>query len=252
MRIVLTILLISYFFSNTFAQIRTDKLEEGDTSTYVVIIPFEDKMYLSDVEIDIDLAKHNNANVGYFKTMLQERIVKELAYELRTRANVLTFEYLPQKKNPDLEAFQSAVSYRVEKLEVLKVSDARGFKKIHKIDNDKSVKEMAYVTEANIREVEVFRELADKYRAEYVLYINQLEIRKAVDASQDKIQKNDYNREATIHYTIFSNSGKKINSGITFSAFPVHEKEISIIFGQYMLDAYKQIAEELPFLLSKN
>ena len=68
---------------------------------------------------------------------------------------------------------------------------------------------------------EVLNYLNKKYKAEYFLFINQLDIKN--DKDSYNITTNTYLRRVEVHYTILDRNGKQIDAGIASSSFSSKE-----------------------------
>ena len=84
-----------------------------------------------------------------------------------------------------------------------------------------------------------------KYKASHYIFINQLDVKRSADmryvASEEQ-----YKRELKVHYTIYNNLGKIINSGAIKSRFPSNQNDMDkIIKVQFPLIAQRIVANLL-------
>jgi len=243
----LLIFAVLFFVNKLNAQEEVYYIDENDTNAYVVIVPFEDKMYLSDVDIDIDLASHNKLNINQLKSAIKRNLSQEMAYQIKSRGNVLTFEEGVEKQNKDLNMFYSSITYVIDKTiikEKPKTESQNPIKNLKK--KSESTETEVFFTNSKVDKPDLFDNISSKYNAKYFVVINQVDVRKARDTKQEDIQMENYNRELKINYTIFDKRGQQLYAGASFSIFPNTEKSISFIIAQYAKDAIKEISSNVP------
>jgi hypothetical protein len=243
----LLILILLFSFKGVIAQEELYYIDENDTNAYVIIVPFEDKMYLSDVDIDLDLASNNKFNTTQLKAALKRNLIQEMAYQIKSRGNVLTFEEGYEKQNKGLNMFYSSITYIIDKTvikEKTKEENQNLIKGLRK--KPETASSEVFYTNSKVDKPELFNNVANKYNAKYFVVINQIDIRKARNTTQEEIQNNNYSRELKIHYTIFDKQGNQVSAGTNFSIFPNSEKSISFIVVQYAKEAIKEISNQVP------
>ncbi len=231
--------------------------------TSVLVIPFESKMYLSD--IDRDLGKANELNFQDIKAKFRAALDREIFIALKAYFNPLSFYAIePQESRAELGYIYNSIGYKYEVVpeeEVVKKESA-GKKLIGKFK--KKEKEEEHI-EAGIRRGEVVSQidnrekymkttlpnpkllpnLNQKYKASHYVFINQLDIKRSADkryvASEEQ-----YKREIKVHYTIFDNSGKQVSSGAIKSRFPSNQNDMDkIIKLQFPLIAQRIVSNLL-------
>ncbi len=231
------------------AQNTTSGEDEKPIDNYkasVLIIPFESKMYISD--IDKDLAVKNELNFQDIKAKFRAALDRELFIALKKYYNPLSFYSIePQEAIQELAYIYNSIGYKYEVVpveEVVKKENA-GTKLVEKLK--KKPKEEEYL-EAGIQNGEVVSQvdnrekymkttlpnekllpnLNEKYKVNHYIFINELDIKKAANdvyqASEEQ-----YQREIKVHYTIFDSSGKEISSGAIKSRFESEQNDIDKI-----------------------
>jgi len=225
----------------------------GDVS--VVIIPFEAKMYISD--IDRDLAQNHQMNFQEIKAKFRANLDREIFLALKKYTQPFSFYSMPQRDaNAELGYIYNSIGYKYEvvpELVVVKKENVgtkllRKFKKKEKDSDyiDASIQGGELVSQVDNREKymkttvvneKLLPNLNEKYGAQHYIFINQLDIKRGADmryAASDE----GYKREVKVHYTILDNLGEEVSSGAIKSRFSSNENDIDkIISVQFPLIA---------------
>ena len=236
--------LLLFLSISSFAQDKT-KINKADTESYILIVPFEDKMYVSDADIDIDLAVNNNLKPYLICTSVKFHVMKEVASSLRNVSNVMTFEEYETKKANDLNLIYSSIYYEYKLPK--KIQKKRNFTTnnvIFKTSKAKKIKQSKLLVK--VEDEEVFMAMSEKYNGDLFVFISQVEFKKAQGTTQEAIAKNEYFIQATIHYTLIDNKGKPLKSEVAIAYFPSHVNEIDHISKEFISTATKDIAYNLP------
>lgn len=182
----------------------------------VMIIPFENKMYMS--EIDYYINKETKMNTKQIRHEFRDGLNEQLYYALKKR------KFFPidlmsdtMKYNKDLKFIYGNIAY-----DYVKVPDQNNYqppvkeKKAKGIQNGQVVAE----TEAenkfmntHVLSPALVPYLYEKYHAKYYVFINELDLKASAVNPTDYIPQNA-KRKIVVHYTIFSVDAKEINSGI--------------------------------------
>jgi len=212
----------------------------------VVIIPFESKMYLSD--IDRDLAQNHQMNFQGIKAKFRANLDRELFIALKKNNKPFSFYSMPQRDaSAELGYIYNSIGYKYEVVpeEVVVKKENVGaillgkFKKKKKKDEyiKAGMQGGQIVSQVDNREKymkttlvndKLLPSLNSKFGAQYYIFVNQLGIKRGADmryAASDE----GYKREIKVHYTIFENSGKEVSSGAIKSRFSSRENDIDKI-----------------------
>jgi hypothetical protein len=244
-KLILPIFLM--LLNSVFAQ-QEKYFDEDDTSSYVLIIPFEDKMYLSESDISVDLSKHNKYSSSQLNGSVKFHIMREISASVRKMGDVMTFEDYELKKASDLKALYSSVLYEIEpvKKTIFNFSGRINYNRPLKIDDNKHSKRKEMVMKVKVQKPETFVNVANKYNGKFFVFITQIELKKAPNTSQTDLAEDDFFRQAKIHYNIINNKGKVVKSDVAYAFFPNYEKEIRIITNEYISKAAYDIAYKIP------
>jgi hypothetical protein len=259
-KIVLSVLAIGFALSISAQNSTTGRSEEGSgevSQTGVLVVPFEDKMYLSD--IDQDIGEANNLNFQEIKAKFRSALDRALFVALKPYYNPLSFFAIPpQESKAELGLIYNAIGYKYElvtKGNLVKKENAatKIFAKFKKKEKQETyiksgMHKGQIVSQPDNREKymkttflneKLLPTLNSKYKASYYIFINQLDIKRAADLRyvSNELQ---YKREIKVHYTMFDNTGKELSSGAVKSRFPANQNDIDkIIKDQFPLIAQR-------------
>jgi hypothetical protein len=250
--------LVTAFAQSTTTGDASDPVISGKNS--VLVIPFESKMYLSD--IDRDLAQKNELNFQEIKAKFRAALDREIFIALKAYYNPLSFySFEPKESRAELAYIYNSIGFKYEVMpeEVVVKKETAGKKLLNKFK--KKEKEEEYI-EAGIQNGEIISQvdnrekymktkianekllpnLNKKFSASHYVFINQLDIKRSADmryvASEEQ-----YKREIKVHYTIFDNTGKEVSSGAIKSRFASGQNDIDkIIKIQFPLIAQRIVS----------
>jgi len=94
-----------------------------------------------------------------------------------------------------------------------------------------------------ISEPKLLNYLTTKYKTDYFVFINQLDIKNNMD-SYDLVT-DTYQREITVHYSILDKTGKNLSAGVATSTFSSKENEPKKIVADSFSPIASYIAENL-------
>ncbi len=233
---------------------------EVNSKTSVLVIPFESKMYLSD--IDKDLAQKNELSFQDIKLKFRAALDREIFIALKKNHNPLSFYAIePKESSAELGYIYNSIGYKYEIMpeEVVVKKENVGKKWIGKMK--KKPKKEKYI-EAGIQNGEIVSQvdsrekymktkltndkllpnLNDKFKASHYIFINELDIKRAV-TDVYKASEEQYKREIKVHYTIFDKEGKEISTGAIKSRFSSGQNDIDkIIKVQFPLIAERIVS----------
>ena len=211
----------------------------------VLIIPFESKMYFSD--IDGDLSQKNEMNFHEIKAMFRAELDKNLFISLKEYFNPLSFYAMEQEVvQKELTYIYSSIGYKYQIIEpevVEKETPAKKlFNKIKPKEKEKEPQEATIQNGEIVSEVDnrekfmntvitndnLIPNLNKTYESTYYVFINQLDIKKSADDAY-KAGENQYKREIKVHYTIINSNTKEVSSGAIISRFNSSESDINKI-----------------------
>lgn len=225
----------------------TGKTDEGVANKQnVVVIPFENKMYMSD--IDKDLAQKNAMSFHEIKAKFRAALDQNIFIKLKPYYSPFSFYTIDQQEaQKELSYIYNSIGYKytvIEKEEVVQKENI-GSKFIGKFK--KKEKEPEYIEagmqngqlvsqvdnrdkymNTKLSNPNLIENLNKKYQAKYYIFINQLDIKKGADDMYAAAEDN-YKREIKVHYTIFNQQGKEVSSGAIKTRFPSNQNDVDKI-----------------------
>jgi hypothetical protein len=266
-KIIICVFAMASILNATAQNSTTGKSEEtvagNNGKTSVLVIPFESKMYLSD--IDRDLGEANDLNFQDIKAKFRAALDREIFIALKPYYNPLSFYAIaPQESRAELAYIYNSIGYKYEVVpqeEVVKKENTATkllgkFKKKEKEEEytKAGMSGGQIVSQVDNREKymkttlpnpKLLPNLNEKYRVSHYIFINQLDIKRSADmryvASSEQ-----YKREIKVHYTIVDNTGKEVSSGAIKSRFSSKVNDIDkIIKVQFPLIAQRIVSNLL-------
>ena len=245
------LLLISFFtaFATVFAQNTTtgDAVVPNSKGKHnVFIVPFESKMYISD--IDRDIAAKNEMSFQEIKAKFRAALDQNIFLAAKPYFSPFSFYTIdPQEAQKELAYIYNSIGYKYEVMpeeEVVKKENV-GTKLVGKFKKKKKEEEPIQagvqngevVSQVDNREKYMNTKLSNnnllptlnkKYQPRYYIFINELDIKRSAD-KRYVASPEQYQREIKVHYTIFDDKGEEISSGAVKARFPSGQNDINNI-----------------------
>lgn len=208
----------------------------------LLLVPFESKMYSSD--INKELAEANQMNSSEIIQRFTAALDQSILYTFQERCNVSSFYQLEgqditQDLNyiyDNLDLDYELVSKTVEKSKAEKLKE-----KLKKKEDDSyqrgSIQGGQIVTKRDIRERYMKAVVKDqkmldsmhfKFDNKFFLFVNQLDIKNDY-SDMIAVQQGTYDRIIQIHYTLYQKDGTILTTGISKTNFPSYQNDINQI-----------------------
>jgi len=197
-----------------------------------MIIPFEPKMYMSDID-------HNINKVSKWKfEQIREYFRRELDTQLKlkfqsSQGNIVSYYIDSAKMSKDLAYVynNTSLSYDLvskptnptDSVKAKKNAIQNGQLSVD-VNTDKKFMNTKILT------IETLNYLNKKYASEVFVFINEMDITTNPDSYD--IKTDSYQRNITVHYTIMDKAGKLITAGIATSSFSSKTNEPKKIASQ--------------------
>ncbi len=224
----------------------------------ILIVPFESKMYLSDINKSI--AENNNLTSNQIINRFTTAIDQSIYYAFQEKCTVNSFYGIEDTAvtadlnyvydNLKLEYELVSVTEDKTKAEKLK---AKLKKKEDNSYNRGQINNGEVITKADFRErymktVVTDQKMLDsmhfKFDNDYFLFVNQLDIKNDY-SDMIAVQQGNFKRIVQLHYTLYAKDGAILTTGISKTAFSNHQNDINkIISENFPILAY-QIFEDL-------
>jgi len=204
---------------------RNNKPErEAATAHKVLLIPFEPKLYMG--EIDLYIHQETKLTAREIKFKFRDGINDQL-YKAFKLANYNTLDLMEDttKYRKDIEGIYQYLSYSFQK-----IPDQENYqapkkeqpqqKKIEKGQLNVETNEQARFMNARLTSPKLVPLLYGKYKTDVFVFINQLDIRATGYQAPGDPANINQNRKITVHYTVYNLDAKEINSGVAEEEFP--------------------------------
>jgi hypothetical protein len=235
----------------SFAQDKTTGRSTPGISTSsakVLIVPYEPKMFISDVNRELTLA--NNMEIAEIRSLLRESLSQIIGNELSGKAKVIDLlNDGDEQYKKDLFEIYQAVNWEfitVELPDSLKNSKTGAAKT--------QVGRGSYVENGMIKtyydgkdrfmnvviaDKNILSYIDQRFNPDYILFLNELDIkvRRDVDAYPGKPAP----RQVKVHYSLLDSSGKKVSASAIMFDYPGDEKDIFKI----IRSGFGKIAQDL-------
>lgn len=267
------------FYSFSFSQVSTTLQTEDETeSTYnesnvsfnmpidytkVMIIPFEPKLYMSD--IDRDIADVQGLSFYQIRSRMRYGITANVFAEsnrTHTAINMLSddpeisadlsyiyksagYQYvvLPPEENAEQQV--SKMQTLLGKFKKKKVEEEPGTTikegQLHSVQDNQERYMKTKIINPNM-----LKYLSGKYGTGLFVFINQLNIEKAADVDYRDLEAENYKREIKVHYTIIDWNGNDIYGGAEKYYFSSRINDMNKIIKGMFQTVAQQITSRLP------
>lgn len=226
---------------NTTINTKDKNVKEGLHK--VMLIPFEPKLYNSEIDYQI------NKETGLTG--------KQIKFKFRDGINEQLFKSFKNAKYSVVDLMEDTVKYKKEiesiyqhlTYEYVKVPDQAHYKPPVKDKKEKTIEKGQINVEtntdarfmnANINNPKLVPLLYGKYKTDIFVFINELDIKASMATTEFAGGGNEY-RKIIVHYTVYSYDAKEINSGIAEQDFPSDINNPSKIIDKY----FSKVAETI-------
>lgn len=223
--IIVSFLLLSfsvYSQNTTINQKKSSEVRESAAAHKAMLIPFEPKLYMS--EIDRYIHAETKLSAREIKNKFRDGLNDQLYKAFKaSKYNVLDLMDDTLKYKKDLEGIYQYLSY-----EYLKVPDQTNYKAPRKEKEEKKIEKGQLVVETNsdarfmearLNNPKVLPVVHKKYKTDVFVFINQLDLFASGYKAPGEMGNGNPNRKIVVHYTIYSVNGQEINSGIAEEDF---------------------------------
>ena len=228
-------LLIPFLFFVFFSYAQEGTRVSQNTSTNaigkIMLIPFEPKLYMSDIDRKIN--QQTKWSFEQIRENFRHKLDAQLKLKLQSTAPVVSCYSDSVKTWKDLSYIYESTSLSYElipdqnapKTTPVKKSGIKNGQIEVEINTDKKFMNL------KIDDSKLLDYLNKKYKTDYFVFINQLDIKNEADSYD--ITTDTYQRDVTVHYSIFDKTGKNILAGIATSRFNSKENDPAKIVSHY-------------------
>ncbi|MCD6018058.1 MAG: hypothetical protein K0S53_1179 [Bacteroidetes bacterium] len=186
----------------------------------IMLIPFENRMYLS--EIDFMINKESKLNAKQIKAVMRDGLNEQFYKKLKSKMPVVDLLEDTVKTGKDLENIYRYLSYQY-----VKVPDQGNYKPPVKDKEEKTIANGQLTVESNsdarfmnakLMNATLVPYLGGKYKTDLFLFINELDI-KSLNGMPGDLNSSS-SRKIVLHYTIYTLDAREINSGTAEVSLP--------------------------------
>lgn len=246
--LLLTVSLTSYSQDKTIkTDSKTESVNEFASKNKIMLIPFESRMYLS--EIDAKINQESKLSAKQIKAMMRDGLNEQLYKKLKSKMNVVDMVDDTAKTRKDLDNIYQYLSYQYQKTPNQENYKApKNEKETKGVNNGQIVVETtsdSRFMNAKLKNATLVPYLTGKYKTNLYLFINELDIKSFNSIPGDFSATS--NRKIIVHYTIYTYDAKEINSGIAEVEMPSNINNPSKIINSY----FSQVADLIVARLNK-
>lgn len=226
---------------------------EEKTANKVMLIPFEPKLYNS--EIDYAINKETNLNA------------KEIKHKFRDGMNDQLFKAFKSIKYGVVDLMEDTLKFKKETFsiyqnlsyEYMKVPDQNNYKPPVKDKKEKPIEkgQLNIETKTDMRfmnsrvtDARLVPMLYAKYKTNVFVFINQVDIKAGNINPEFSNGILSENRKLVVHYTVYTHDAKEINSGIAEAEFPNDLNQPNKIIDRYFSKVAQTIAQRVDKVIN--
>lgn len=259
---LLSIFLLLICLQHTaIAQTNTEKTTIKKNVKSVLLVPFDPKLYLSEADMQIGKASKKTFHEirDYFRNNLMAYLLMDMTrfYDAKTLLSSSS-TMSTESYDEDLQMIYSILNYKYEKPIKPDIDGAENSKTAKKDTTENGIMNGQIVADNNrshtgeyinivTSDSNIFPYLCNKYHVDYVLFINQLDIRLILPENENYTPLK-LNKEIKIHYSVFDREGKQIAGNYASTIVPAEENDIQSITKTYFPKITLQIQTDISQL----
>ncbi|MCX6182879.1 MAG: hypothetical protein NT150_13225 [Bacteroidetes bacterium] len=258
-RIIILLIVIICVLKSAVAQ-DTTKLDTSYRYKKVMIIPFEEQMYIC--QIQNMLANESRMNTSQIIRNFRYNIASSMQTEFLYLYSTTSLIHLVEDSLKDLHRVYGSISRTYDPIpEEPKEEKKNGlpilkkFEHKKKEDNEKTHIQNGQIVShydntprfmnAVIKDKKLLPYLYKKYGTDLFVFINEMDIENDL-SDPYKVAENNYLRILKFHYTIYNVKGQIVSMGVVSTTFPSTENNVANIVKNYFPLITKQLAAKLP------
>ena len=210
------------------------------TKHKVLVIPFEPRMYMS--QIDHRINAETKWDQKKIKQSIRFGLDEEIYRSVKKKMEVISFLDDTSKYKKDLYKTYSTVQFKFDKIpDQTKYEAPKSEKEKKQVKNGQLMADSdngGRFMNARFKDNSLLKEFQTQYKTDVFLFINQIDLFSS--ETPGSLNSHSY-RTATIHYTILNADGKELNSGISSVEFPSSVNHPEKIASSY----FSRVADEI-------
>ncbi|MFM7022951.1 MAG: hypothetical protein ACKOXB_08225 [Flavobacteriales bacterium] len=260
-RIVILLSVLLCALQSLMGQDTLVKLDTSYRYKKVMIIPFEEQMYLC--QIQNLLATESRMNTSQIIRTFRYSTASSLQTEFLNLYSTTSLIHLVEDSLRDLHRVYGSISRTYDAVpEEPKEENKKGLPILKKLDlkEKKQSSEKTGIEKGQIvshydntprfmntviKDKKLLPYLSKKYGTDLFVFINEMDIENDL-SDPYKVAENNYMRILKFHYTIYNFKGQIISMGVVSTTFPSTENNVGNIVKNYFPVIAKQLAAKLP------
>lgn len=245
---ILTFAVLGLKAQNTTINPKDKTERETSASHKVMLIPFEPRLYINEIDHNVNLETKLTAKEikHKFRDGLNDQLYKAFK---SNKYNVLDLMEDTAKYKKDIEGIYQHLTYDYQKVpnqenyQPPKSEKEKDKKKIVKGQVEVETNTEERFMNAKITNAKVVPLLYGKYKTDVFVFINELEIKAVGSKGPAELGTGNSNRQIVVHYTVYTYDAKEINSGIATEEFESTVNNPKKIIDKYFSKIATTIAE---------
>lgn len=258
--------LITLFFlalGSLSAQKDTAVIDTSYQYKKVMIIPFEENMYVCNIQNQ--LATTSNMNSAQIVRSFRYGAAAALQNKFLYLYSTTSLIHLVEDSLKDLRRVYGSISRSYEPILEEPKEEAKGLAPVLKKFESKQQKKQGgeegtrvqngqIISHQNstprfmntmIRDPKLLGYLSGKYETDLFVFLNEMDIENDL-SDLVKVSENNYNRILKFHYTVYNHSEQIISKGVVSTTFPCTENNVGTIVKIYFPQIALKLAAKLP------
>lgn len=243
---ILTLGVLSFKAQNTTINPKDKTERETAAAHKVMLIPFEPRLYISEIDHNINLETKLTAKEikHKFRDGINDQLFKAFK---SSKYNVLDLMEDTAKYKKDIEGIYQHLTYNYQKVpnqeNYQPPKDEKEKKKVVKGQVEVETNTEERFMNAKITNAKVVPLLYGKYKTDIFVFINELEIKAMGSKGPAELGAGNSNRQIVVHYTVYTYDAKEINSGIATEEFEATVNNPKKIIDKYFSKLATTIVE---------
>jgi hypothetical protein len=226
--------------------------QQDSISKKIILVPYAPFMYFSDA--DMHLSQANRISEQQVREKIRNEFEADLYHQLLSRFDVVSLLRATTLNGEDdlrkVYGTTSYVKYNAKAIKDRKRSDEES-KLLQYTDPmyKKSKDQILFAQDTNVmvavfNDMEVYKQLINKHKADYLLFVTQFEINTS-NKNTLEWQYRQYQREYALHYNLFNRAGELVRAEVIIVAAG-KENDLKTVRPAYIA----KLAEKMKFILN--
>lgn len=237
---------------NTTLNRKSGDEKAASTKHKVMIIPFEPRMYMS--EIDMYINQESKLTGKQIRAMFRDAVDEQLYKALKAHYSVVDLMDDTVKTKKDISMIYQHLGYEYQK-----VPDQEHYTPPKREKEEKAITNGQLTAGTNtdlrfmnakVQNAKLVPYLYDKYKCDIFVFVNQLDLKSSTNTDASGMVNPNGMRKAVLHYTVYSYDAVELNSGIAEQEFPATVNNPAKISSAYLSKVAQIVSSRLDKALA--